>query len=94
MRLSTGDVVKFKVGSDSIELGEIQFIEKNSNETIFYINGFSGWAYKVPEKRIIQPELQPGSQKPNLIQKLNKLYLTGGLGLHREETETLVSSQS
>lgn len=94
MRLSTGEIVRFKVGSDSIELGEIIFIEKNNNETILYINGFNGWAYKVSEKRIIQSESPPDSRVLNLIQKLNKSYLTGETGLHREEKEILVSSQS
>lgn len=90
MRLSIGDIVRFKVGSDGLGLGEIQFIEKNNNETVFYINGFSGWAYKVSEKKIIRSE----SQEPNLIQRSNKLYLTGETGIHRGETEKLVSSQS
>lgn len=90
MRLSIGDIVRFKVGYDGEELGEIQFIEKNNNDTLFYINGFSGWAYKVSEKKIIRSE----SQNLNLILKLNKSYLTRGTGLYREETGTLVSSQS
>ena len=53
MRYSIGDIVKFKVGTDDIQEGKVKIIEKNSNEVILYINSFSGWAYKVTEKRII-----------------------------------------
>ncbi|MCX9010231.1 MAG: hypothetical protein OIN66_03815 [Candidatus Methanoperedens sp.] len=90
MKLSVGDIVRFKVGFDDVELGEVKFIEKINNETILYINGFSGWAYKVSEKKIIPSE----SQKLNLIPKLNKSYLTRGMGFYREETGVSVSSQS
>jgi hypothetical protein len=53
MKYSTGDIVRFKNGSDEIQLGEIQFVEKDHHETILYINSFSGWAYKVSEKRVV-----------------------------------------
>ncbi len=53
MRYSIGDVVRFKVGTNEVEDGEVQVIEENHNERILYINGFSGWAYKVSEKRVI-----------------------------------------
>ena len=84
---SIGDIVRFKVGSDEIQLGEIQFIEKDRNETILYINSFSGWAYKVSEKRIVA-----GPERTGLIQKLSKSYLTGDVGPYREGTR--VSSPS
>ena len=84
---SIGDIVRFKVGSDEIQLGEIQFIEKDHNETILYINSFSGWAYKVSEKRIVA-----GPERTGLIQKLSKSYLTGDVGPYREGT--CVSSPS
>ncbi len=53
MRYSIGDIVRFKVGTNKVEEGEVQVIEENHNEDILYINGFSGWAYKVSEKRVI-----------------------------------------
>ncbi len=53
MKYSTGDIVRFKNGLDEIQLGEIQFVEKDYRETILYINSFSGWAYKVSEKRVV-----------------------------------------
>ncbi len=84
---SIGDIVRFKIGSDEIQLGEIQFIEKDHNETILYINSFSGWAYKVSEKKIVA-----GPERTSLIQKLSKSYLTGDVGPYREET--CVSSPS
>ncbi|SNQ60544.1 hypothetical protein [Candidatus Methanoperedens nitratireducens] len=84
---SIGDIVRFKIGSDEIQLGEIRFIEKNHNETVLYINSFSGWAYKVSEKKIVA-----GPERTGLIQKLSKSYLTGDVGPYREGT--LVSSPS
>ncbi|MCX9026403.1 MAG: hypothetical protein OIN85_09950 [Candidatus Methanoperedens sp.] len=53
MRYSRGDVVEFKVGSNDKHTGQVQFVEEDNNENILYVNSFSGWAYKVPEKRII-----------------------------------------
>jgi hypothetical protein len=53
MKYSTGDVVRFKIGRDEIQEGEVQVVEENPNEEILYINSFSGWAYKVSEKRIV-----------------------------------------
>ncbi len=53
MKYSTGDVVRFKIGRDEIQEGEIQVVEENPNEDILYINSFSGWAYKVSEKRVV-----------------------------------------
>lgn len=53
MRYSRGDVVKFKVGSNEKHRGQVRFIEEESNENILYVDSFGGWAYKVPEKRII-----------------------------------------
>ncbi len=87
---SIGDIVRFKIGSDEIQLGEIQFIEKDRNETILYINSFSGWAYKVSEKKIVAGPERP--ERTSLIQKLSKSYLTGDVGPYREET--CVSSPS
>ncbi len=52
MRYSRGDIVRFKVGSD-VQEGEIQVIEEDHNEDVLYINSFSGWAYKVPERKIV-----------------------------------------
>ncbi len=53
MKYSIGDIVKFKLESGEVHEGDVQFIEKNINEDILYINGFSGWAYKIPEKRVV-----------------------------------------
>lgn len=53
MRYSRGDIVRFRVGSDEIQEGEVQVIEEDHNEDILYINGFCGWAYKVPERSIV-----------------------------------------
>ncbi len=53
MRYSIGDIVKFKIGSVETHKGEIMFIEENQNESSLYINSFNGWAYKVPEKKIL-----------------------------------------
>ncbi len=53
MKYSTGDVVRFKIGRDEIQEGEIQVVEENPNEDILYINSFSGWAYKISEKRVV-----------------------------------------
>ncbi len=54
MKYSIGDIVKFKLESGEIEEGDVQFVEKRRNEEILYINSFSRWAYKVPEKRIVK----------------------------------------
>ena len=70
---SVGDVVKFTVGSD-IHEGEVRFIEKTQDGDILYIDSFSGWAYKVPQRRII-------SQAP----AKNKIYLTERVELYRGE---------
>ncbi len=53
MKYSTGDVVRFKIGRDEIQEGEVQIVEENLDEEILYINSFSGWAYKVSEKRVV-----------------------------------------
>ncbi len=53
MKYTRGDVVEFNVGSDEKHKGQVQFVEENYNEEILYVDSFSGWAYKVPEKRII-----------------------------------------
>jgi hypothetical protein len=53
MKYSTGDVVRFKIGRDEIQEGEVQIVEENPNEDILYINSFSGWAYKISEKRVV-----------------------------------------
>jgi len=53
MKCSIGDIVKFKIGSIETDKGEVKFIEEDSNESTLYINSYSGWAYKVPEKQIV-----------------------------------------
>jgi signal peptidase I len=53
MRYSRGDVVEFKDGSNEKHTGEVRFVEEDYNENLLYVDSFSGWAYKVPEKRII-----------------------------------------
>ncbi len=53
MKYSTGDVVRFKIGRDEIQEGEVQIVEESHNENILYINSFSGWAYKISEKRVV-----------------------------------------
>ena len=53
MKCSMGDIVKFKIGSIETDKGEVKFIEEDSNESTLYINSYSGWAYKVPEKQIV-----------------------------------------
>ena len=53
MRYSMGDIVEFKIGTIETDKGEVKFIEKDCNESTLYINSYSGWAYKVPEKRIV-----------------------------------------
>ena len=53
MRYSIGDIVEFKIGSIETDKGEIKFIEEDCNENTLYINSHSGWAYKVPEKKIV-----------------------------------------
>lgn len=53
MKYSIGDTVRFKLECGEVQKGAVQFIERDVSEEILYINGFSGWAYKVPSKRII-----------------------------------------
>ena len=53
MKYSTGDVVRFKIGRDELQEGKVQVVEENPNEDILYINSFSGWAYKISEKRVV-----------------------------------------
>ena len=53
MRYSIGDIVKFKIGSIETYKGEVKFIEEDCNDCTLYINSFSGWVYKVPEKKIL-----------------------------------------
>ncbi|VVB84976.1 Uncharacterised protein [uncultured archaeon] len=53
MKYSTGDVVRFKIGRDEIQEGEVQVVEESRDESILYINSFSGWAYKISEKRVV-----------------------------------------
>ena len=54
MKYSVGDIVKFKLESGEIEEGDVRFVEKRRNGEILYINSFSRWAYKVPEKRVVK----------------------------------------
>jgi hypothetical protein len=63
MRYSRGDVVKFKIGSNEKHTGQVRFVEEDYNENILYVDSFCGWAYKVPEKRIISrvPVKNPGT---------------------------------
>ena len=53
MKYTIGDAVRFKLESGEVQEGNIQFIEKSSNEEIYYINSSSRWAYKIPGKKII-----------------------------------------
>ncbi len=53
MKYFKGDVVKFRLESGEIQEGDIQYIERKRDEDILYINSFSKWAYRVPEKRIV-----------------------------------------
>ncbi len=64
MKCLIGDVVRFKVEADEIQKGEVQFVERTHDEDILYINSFSGWAYKVNEKRIVS--LITGKNKFNV----------------------------
>ena len=50
--------MEFKIGSIEPDKGEVKFIEEDRNESTLYINSHSGWAFKVPEKKIIS--LSPG----------------------------------
>ncbi len=63
MRYSRGDVVEFKDGSNEKHTGEVRFVEEDYNENLLYIDSFCGWAYKVPEKRIISRKVvkNPGT---------------------------------
>jgi len=53
MKYTIGANVRFKLESGEVEDGNIQFIERNRNEEIYYINGSSRWAYKIPGRKII-----------------------------------------
>jgi hypothetical protein len=53
MIYNIGDTVRFKLESGEVQNGNIQFIEKNKNEEMFYINSSNRWAYKIPGKKII-----------------------------------------
>jgi hypothetical protein len=53
MKYSIGDNVRFKLESGEVHEGNIQFIEKNKHEDIYYINSSSRWAYKVSGEKII-----------------------------------------
>ncbi|MCE8425880.1 MAG: hypothetical protein J5U17_08900 [Candidatus Methanoperedens sp.] len=53
MKYSIGDIVEFKIDSIETDKGEVKFIEEDCNESNLYINSYSGWAYKVPEKKIV-----------------------------------------
>ncbi len=53
MKYYIGDIVKFKLESGEIQEGDVQYIESTIRENILYINSFSGWAYRVPEKSIV-----------------------------------------
>lgn len=53
MRYTVGDNVRFQLESGEVHEGNIQFIEKNKNEEIYYINSSSRWAYKIPGNKII-----------------------------------------
>lgn len=53
MRYSIGDIVEFKIGSIETDKGEVKFIEEDCNENTLYISSYSGWAYKVPEIKIV-----------------------------------------
>ena len=53
MRYSIGDIVKFKIGSIETDKGEVKFIEESCSESTLYVDSYSGWAYKVPEKKIV-----------------------------------------
>jgi len=53
MIYTRGDKVRFKLESGEVHDGNIQFIEKNKNEEIYYINSSSRWAYKILGEKII-----------------------------------------
>ena len=53
MTYNLGDKVRFKLESGEVHDGNIQFIEKNKNEEIYYINSSSRWAYKILGEKII-----------------------------------------
>lgn len=53
MNYSVGDIVRFKLESGEVQEGNVQYVERNIDEEILYINSFKKWAYKVPEKRVI-----------------------------------------
>lgn len=53
MKYSIGDTVKFKLESGEVQKGNIQYIEKKRNGDVLYINSFSRWAYRIPQKRVV-----------------------------------------
>ena len=53
MKYSIGDIVKFKIGTIETDKGEVKFIEEECSGSTLYINSYSGWAYKVPERKIV-----------------------------------------
>ena len=53
MGYSVGDIVRFRLESGEVHEGDIQYIENCTDEDILYINSFSGWAYKIPGKRVV-----------------------------------------
>jgi transcription antitermination factor NusG len=53
MKYSIGDIVEFKIGSFETQKGQVKFIEEDYNQSNLYIDSYSGWAYKVPEKKIV-----------------------------------------
>ncbi|MCX9011896.1 MAG: hypothetical protein OIN66_12330 [Candidatus Methanoperedens sp.] len=54
MKYAIGDIVKFKLKTGEVQKGNIQYIERRRGEDILYINSFNRWAYRVPEKRIVE----------------------------------------
>ena len=57
MKYSIGDIVEFKIGSIETIKEEVKFIQKDCSESTLYINSYSEWAYKVPEKKIVSLSL-------------------------------------
>ncbi len=55
MKYNIGDNVIFKLESGEVQEGDIQFIDRERKERIYYINGvrLNRWAYKVPERHIL-----------------------------------------
>jgi len=71
MRYSRGDVVEFKVGLNEKHTGQVQFVEEDYNENILYVDSFGGWAYKIPEKRIIS-RITVNSERKRFAGNLSK----------------------